>query len=291
MHEPEKAKTSQLNVRILPPWWLSKPAIVVYSLIVLLIIAYFIQQVRNRRQYHRQIQQSEERLKLSLWGSGDEMWDWNIKTNKIYRSNIWEGLEFPQDGIRNLSKEQLIIQQNSSLSAQQKQQFFKKQTNIHPQDIDRLQRTIEQTQQNKDDHFEATYRVRGKDKNNHERWIWVLDRGKIVERCENKLPTRMTGTLKDISQIKNAEERLKLFAKCIENISDAVVIYNRQFKVVDVNKAYQKITGKSKAAMLNKELSFPLYASSFIQSVKKHLLSHGNWHGEIEDNRKNNELY
>ena len=38
----------------------------------------------------------------------------------------------------------------------------------------------------------------------------------------------MTGTLKDISQIKKADERLKLFAKCIENISDAVVIYDRE---------------------------------------------------------------
>ena len=57
----------------------------------------------------------------------------------------------------------------------------------------------------------------------------------------------MTGTLKDISQIKKAEERLKLFARCIQNISDAVVIYDRQFIAVDVNKAFQRITGKERS--------------------------------------------
>jgi len=59
-----------------------------------------------------------------------------------------------------------------------------------------------------------------------------------VEWDEENNATRMTGTLKDISQIKKTEERLKLFARCIQNISDAVVIYDRQFITVDVNKAF-----------------------------------------------------
>ena len=44
-------------------------------------------------------------------------------------------------------------------------------------------------------------------------WVWILDRGKIVDRDDDNKPTRMTGTLKDISHIKKAEERLKLFCQ------------------------------------------------------------------------------
>lgn len=266
IHSPSDVKSRSLKVTILPPWWLSSSAIFVYSLVVLLVVAYFLQQLRHKRLYHLQIKMSEERLKLSLWGSGDEMWDWNIKTGRIYRSNIWGILEFPQDGKRNVGTDQ---------------------TNIHQQDIPRVREALNQHFNDETEHFESTYRV--KDKN--EQWIWVLDRGKIVERDDKNAPTRMTGTLKDISQIKKAEENLKLFAKCIQNISDAVVIYDRQFNVVDTNKAFQRITGKSKSSMLGTPLKFTNYPEHFTVGVKKHLITKGSWHGEIESLRDNNEVY
>ena len=265
-HTQQKSNSKALNISILPPWWLSRSAILVYSLFTLLVIAYILQQVRHKRLYHLQIKLSEERLKLSLWGSGDEMWDWNIKKGKIYRSNIWGILEFPQDGKRNVGADQ---------------------TNIHQQDIPRVREALNQHFEDSSQHFEATYRVKDKD----DKWIWVLDRGKIVERDEKNKPSRMTGTLKDISQIKRADERLKLFAKCIENISDAIVIYDRQFTVVDVNKAFQRITGKTKLQMRGSFLKFEQYPESFNQNVKRHLITKGSWHGEIESIRDNGELY
>ncbi|MFT6902303.1 MAG: diguanylate cyclase (GGDEF)-like protein/PAS domain S-box-containing protein [Colwellia sp.] len=255
-----------LNIHILAPWWLSKSAIIVYALFILLVIAYFVQQIRHKRLFHLQIQKSEERLKLSLWGSGDEMWDWNIITGKIYRSNIWGILEFPQDGKRNVGSDK---------------------TNINEHDIARVRDAINDHFDNDTDHFEATYRVKNKD----DKWIWVLDRGKIVERDEKGTPTRMTGTLKDISRIKKADERLKLFAKCIENISDAVVIYDRAFNIVDVNKSYQRITQKTRKEMLGITLDFAQYPKSFTRDVKKHLITKGSWHDEIESKRDNGEEY
>lgn len=266
LQNKQESKIKSLDITIMPPWWLSRGAILIYSLITILIIGYILQQVRHKRLYHLQIKLSEERLKLSLWGSGDEMWDWNIKKGKIYRSNIWGILEFPQDGKRNVGADQ---------------------TNIHQQDIPRVREALNQHFEDSSEHFEATYRVKDKD----DKWIWVLDRGKIVERDDKKKPTRMTGTLKDISQIKRADERLKLFAKCIENISDAIVIYDRQFTVVDVNKAFQRITSKTKQQMRGTALKFEQYPESFNQNVKKHLITKGSWHGEIESIRDNGELY
>jgi diguanylate cyclase (GGDEF)-like protein/PAS domain S-box-containing protein len=222
--------------------------------------------MRHKRLYHLQIQKSEERLKLSLWGSGDEMWDWNITTGKIYRSNIWGILEFPQDGKRNVGSDK---------------------TNINEHDISRVRDAINDHFDNDTDHFEATYRFKNKD----DIWIWVLDRGKIVERDVKGKPTRMTGTLKDISQIKKADERLKLFAKCIENISDAVIIYDRSFNIVDVNKSFQRITKISRKEMMGNSISFSQYPKSFTTDVKKHLITKGSWYGEIENKRDNGEIY
>lgn len=266
LYDPELKQSNSISIQIVPPWWSSKSALIIYGLLSLSFFAYLLQQVRHKRQYYHQIQQSEERLKLSLWGSGDEMWDWNIVTGKIFRSNIWGILEFPQDGTRNVGSDK---------------------TNLHQHDIPRVRQALDDHFDRKTDHFESTYRV--KDKN--DRWIWVLDRGKIVERNADDKPTRMTGTLKDISQIKKAEERLKLFAKCIENISDAVVIYDRQFITIDVNKSFQRITGKSKKQMLGQTLTFKQYPEKFSQNVKKNLINNGTWHGEIESKRDNGELY
>ncbi|MFT6248284.1 MAG: diguanylate cyclase (GGDEF)-like protein/PAS domain S-box-containing protein [Cognaticolwellia sp.] len=266
LQSKQESKIKALNITIMPPWWLSTTAILFYSLIAISIFAYILQQMRHKRLYHLQIKLSEERLKLSLWGSGDEMWDWNIKSGKIFRSNIWGILEFPQDGKRNVGADQ---------------------TNIHQHDIPRVREALNQHFEDSSKHFEATYRVKDKD----DKWIWVLDRGKIVERDEKNNPSRMTGTLKDISQIKRADERLKLFAKCIENISDAIVIYDRQFTVVDVNKAFQRITGRSKLQMRGTLLKFERYPDSFNQNVKKHLITKGNWNGEIENTRDNGDLY
>ncbi|MBL4940980.1 MAG: EAL domain-containing protein [Colwellia sp.] len=273
INEPKKAKTSQLNVLILPPWWLSTTMVVLYSFLALLFLIYVFQQYRNKQLYNSQIKESEERLKLSLWGSGDEMWDWNIVTDKIYRSNIWGILEFPQDGTRNKSNE--------------KNSLGNIKTNIHQHDIERVKNALADHFAEKTEHFEATYRV----KNKHNRWVWILDRGKIVERDENNNPARMTGTLKDISQIKKAEERLKLFAKCIQNISDAVVIYDRQFIAVDVNKAFQRITGKNKNQMVGRPLFFNQYPKKFTQHIKQHLVTKGSWHGEIESVRSDGSKY
>jgi len=273
IHEPNKAKTSKLNVRILPPWWLSTSMMIVYGLLTLLFLTYVFQQYRNKQLYNSQIKESEERLKLSLWGSGDEMWDWNIITDKIYRSNIWGILEFPQDGTRNKSEE--------------KNSLGKLKTNIHKHDIERVKIALEDHFAQKTEHFEATYRVKDK----YSQWVWILDRGKIVERDESNNPSRMTGTLKDISKIKKAEERLKLFARCIQNISDAVVIYDRQFIAVDVNKAFQRITGKERNQMVGRSLSFNQYPKSFTQNIKQHLVTKGSWYGEIESLRADGSKY
>ncbi|WNC71267.1 EAL domain-containing protein [Thalassotalea psychrophila] len=260
--------SKNFTIHILPPWWKTNIAWAVYVLCSLFIIYYFIRQAQNKELSNIKIKESEERLKLALWGSGDEMWDWNLKTNQMFRSNIWGILDFPIEG--------------SEISADGEER-----RNIHPQDYPRVKQLLLEHKEGKSEHYEAAYRV--KDKTNS--WLWVLDRGKIVERDENDAPLRMTGTLKDISQIKANEESLKLFAKCIENISDAVVVYDNQFKLVDCNISYQTITGQSRAEALGQMLAFNSYPDSFLQNLKKNLLSHGTWQGEIESKRSTGDSY
>lgn len=218
------------------------------------------------RRYHKRLAKSEERLRLSLWGSGDELWDWRIHSGELYRSSSWlkpvelkpETRDFPPN----------------------KQQ-------IHPQDLDRVIKLLNEHLNGGNAFFEATYRLRTAEG----LYIWVLDRGKVVAYASNGSPSRMTGTLKNIHQLKEAEGRMQLFARCLENISDAVLVCDTQFKIIEVNPAFSSITGKNRTAVINSRFELSLYPSRFMQDIQLQLAKHGRWSGEIREQKDNGEIY
>ena len=260
------SKSKRLTINIAPPVWLKQNALSLYAVLSLLLLLYWLKQLRARNAIQLAIQENEERLKLTLWSSGDELWDWDIYQGQVFRSNTWGTLDFPQDDIR----------VNSSYEA-----------NIHPSDIERVQRSLREHLSEKTEHYEVTYRAQTYKGN----WIWLLDRGKVVARDSNHQPQRMTGTLKNISHLKEAEEQLKLFKRSIETISDGVFITNTDFKFISVNNSYCKYTGETKEQALASYLTFHQYPGAFTEEVKKSLQQKGNWFGEVESRRKAGEKY
>ncbi|ATC96359.1 tetratricopeptide repeat protein [Pseudoalteromonas tunicata] len=128
------------------------------------------------------IKEGKKRLKLALWGSGDELWDWDLITGTISRENTFNNTTLPRDHIGN------------SMNAMQNV--------IHPDDFERVKSLFEQHVNNeKTDFFEASYRI----KNTFGEWLWVLDRGKVVERDNTGQATRISGTLRDITTLKQQE--------------------------------------------------------------------------------------
>jgi len=221
--------------------------------------------VRMRR-YQSKLEQSEERLRLSLWGSGDELWDWDMQAGQLYRSSSWhQPLEKPGDS----------------------QQFPPNRSEIHPQDLERVTSSLQQHMHGMTPIFEASYRIKAA----NGQWVWVLDRGKVVQLNEQGQAIRMTGTLKNIQQLKETEERLSLFARCLENISDAVMVCDTNFALLEVNPAFVSMTGKSRESALHSIFELCLYPARFLHEIRQSLLEQGYWAGEIEDKRHNGELY
>jgi diguanylate cyclase (GGDEF)-like protein/PAS domain S-box-containing protein len=221
--------------------------------------------VRMRR-YQSKLEQSEERLRLSLWGSGDELWDWDMQAGQLYRSSSWhQPLEKPGDS----------------------QQFPPNRSEIHPQDVERVTSALQQHMHGMTPIFEASYRIKAA----NGQWIWVLDRGKVVQLNEQGQAIRMTGTLKNIQQLKETEERLSLFARCLDNISDAVMVCDTNFTLLEVNPAFVSMTGKSRDSVLQSVFELTLYPARFLHEIRQALLEQGYWAGEIEDKRQNGELY
>ncbi|MDP4528179.1 EAL domain-containing protein [Alkalimonas delamerensis] len=218
------------------------------------------------RRYQRRLEHSEERLRLSLWGSGDELWDWNIEEGTLYRSSSWQT--------------PVELAPNTQDIPPNRQQ-------IHPQDLDRVSDALSEHLAGKTPYFEATYRIQS----SANEWVWVLDRGKVVSYNSQQQASRMTGTLKNIHHIKLAEERLQLFAQCLENISDAVVICDNNFRILEVNPAFSRITSKSRADVLHLPFELSLYPNRFLRDIRQKLVTTGTWSGEVEEQRSDGQTY
>lgn len=260
------SEPAHLIVNIKPPIWLHRNAIVLYGFFLFLLFAYWFKQYKTKRASQMAIQESEERLKLTLWSSGDELWDWDVYRGQVFRANTWGTLDFPQDDIR----------ANSSYQA-----------NIHQDDIPKVQKALKEHLDEETDHFQVTYRA----KTFKGDWVWLLDRGKVVRRDNNNQPLRMTGTLKNISHLKSAEEQLKLYKRSIETISDGVFIADTTFRFISVNHSYCKYTGETREQALASYLKFHQYPEAFTDEVKKSLQQKGNWFGEVESRRANGDKY
>ncbi|WP_286975806.1 ATP-binding protein [Pseudomonas sp.] len=77
---------------------------------------------------------------------------------------------------------------------------------VHPNDLERVRHLREQFAASGEDHYEAEYRFA--DANMH--YVWLLSRGRVLERDEAGKPLRVAGTHVDISGLKETQEALRL---------------------------------------------------------------------------------
>ncbi|MBU2917789.1 EAL domain-containing protein [Psychrosphaera sp. F3M07] len=225
-------------------------------LFAIVIAAFLLYNLIRFRRYQSDITASDERLKLSLWASGDEMWDWNIADGTLYRTNA--------NGVYTLPSIDLDT-------------FPPNKAVIHPADLVRVAKKLKLHLDGDSESFECAYRL----KSNDNSWNWVLDKGKVVSFDEDGSPIRMTGTFKDIHQLKKIENNLKIFAQSIESIAEGVIIFDAQLSVVHVNPGYEIITGHKATEIVGTKLKFNQISMSLAQEIKSEVDRIGHWQGDV----------
>jgi len=133
----------------------------------------------------RALKLSQERLRYALTGSGEGVWDWNIATGETYFSDSWYAI---------LGYERHELPQNTSTWQKLR----------HPDDQQENRRRVTDHIEGRTPRYSIEQRFQHKDG----RWIWVLDRGSIVERAPDGTPLRAVGTLLDISRRRARQEEL-----------------------------------------------------------------------------------
>ncbi len=114
------------------------------------------------------------------------------------------------------------------------------------------------------------------------------------DELEMRVQERTRELTQEIAERQAAEEGLRLAAEVINNLSEAVVIVDPDFRVTSVNPAFADITGYAMKDSLGLEPSFMevLRADSVLENqMWKFLDTDGHWTTEIWNKRRNGEKY
>ncbi|MFO7837615.1 MAG: PAS domain S-box protein [Candidatus Thorarchaeota archaeon] len=142
--------------------------------------------ITKRMQYKKALEASQERLRFVVEGAGLGTWDWNIETGEVVFNDKWANM-IGYD----------LSEIESNLDAWKKR--------VQPDDLPKVMDTLNKHLEGETDYYASEHRVKAKDGN----WVWIEDRGKVVERKENGQPLRATGIHLNITERKYAQENLQ----------------------------------------------------------------------------------
>ena len=132
-----------------------------------------------------ELKQSQQRLRYALAGSGEGVWDWCIATNETYFSDSWYAI---------LGYQRHELAETAATWEQLR----------HPDDTSENRRRIQDHLDGRTPRYSVEQRFRHKDGH----WVWVLDRGSVVEFDADGRPYRAVGTLQDISRRRARQDEL-----------------------------------------------------------------------------------
>ncbi|ABV34659.1 diguanylate cyclase/phosphodiesterase with PAS/PAC sensor(s) [Shewanella sediminis HAW-EB3] len=124
----------------------------------------------------KQLNDSQQRWLFAVEVSRNGIWDWNLITDEVFLSDRWkEMLGYHSDELKDELKTW--------------------QAMLHPEDKAEALNTLHKYLNGEVEEFESVHRL--KHKSGH--YIWVLDRGMIVDWDSKGRPVRMIGTHTDVS--------------------------------------------------------------------------------------------
>ncbi|MHB1402588.1 MAG: EAL domain-containing protein [Thiobacillus sp.] len=122
---------------------------------------------------------------------------------------------------------------------------------------------------------------------------WVNERGETHYDEQGKA-FHSTGTVQDITELKLAEESLRLFASVFEQSGQAILITDSDKRILAVNPTFTQLTGYGIDEIRGKNpniLASGLTPTETYQAMWKGLNEAGYWQGEIVDRRKDGTYY
>jgi len=160
---------------------------------------------------------------------------------------------------------------------------------VHPDDADRARSAVVRSAANGEAR-ELTMRL--VDRDGRVRQLEV--RAKAIEESGGGPRSRIVFVSRDVTDLRESEERLLLAAHALEGMAEAIQITAADGTIVTVNKAFSEITGYSRDEALGRhdsEFRNALQPPTFYDELNATVLRKGYWSGTTWSRRKNGAVY
>ncbi|GGH01298.1 hypothetical protein GCM10007415_41720 [Parapedobacter pyrenivorans] len=191
--------------------------------------------------------QSEERFNLVAKATNDTIWDWDLVSNTIWRSDNFTAM-FGYDR----------TEASKDISY-----WF---AHIHPDDRQRVEDSVNDAINNYAEQWSQEYRFRKVDGT----YAFILDRGNILK-DEFGTPYRMVGSIVDITQLNETEKK---FTKVFESNMIGMFFSDSECRITEANQAFMAMIGYSQSDFVPgrikwNELASDAYRSSCDKAVEQ----------------------
>jgi len=192
--------------------------------------------VTDRKHYEDVLRNSQDRQKLAIEGADLGTWDWNVITGEVKVNDRWS---------------EMLGYKPTEL----KPSFNMWKNLVHPEDYDEVISAITEHLTNETLGYEKEYRLRHKSGE----WIWVLDKGRVIDYTDDGKAHRVCGTHLDITEKKKneliiRENELRL-SNLINQAGDAFFLCDTSdYKIVEVNEFTCISLGYTRDELINKSV-------------------------------------
>ena len=261
----------QVPIQVHAPWWRHPLALLAYAACAALALLFGWTRWKRHRQreqrFYRELHEREERLKLALWASGEQFWDYDLERKQILRLQPDEHSD-PETPLE-------IRVDNEH--------------RIHPDDLPHVLDRLRAHLRGETPLFQSEHRV-----HTAQGWTWIRTRGRTVERGADGRVLHIAGTARNITRIRQVDRERQITAEILRSMNEAVSVMDRDFRFISVNPAFTRMTGYSEAEVIGRGseiLNTSQHEPEFYLAMRHHLAEHGSWSGEMWQVRKDGEEF
>ena len=155
--------------------------------------------------------------------------------------------------------------------------FTSWESRLHPDDHDWVLAQV-QTHLTERSPYDLIYRLRTK----ADDYRWINARGQAIwDEAGN--PTRMAGSICDITERKQAEQKIREQAALLDEATDAIFVQGLEHQILFWNKGAERMYGWTASEAIGQDAEQLLYretSSDFVE-IQAELMSKGEWQGEL----------
>ena len=181
----------------------------------------------RRNKAEQYLKESEQRYELAVTGSNDGLWDWDLVSNKVYRSPQYK---------------KLLGYENSDIK--QEHDFWL--DHLHPADRPRAENSINAHLEDANKPYDVEFRLRTRSGE----YRWFRGRGSALRDANGK-PYRVSGSITDITDLKEIQDDLSRFKLSLGEISENIFMFDPEtLAFFYVNKSAIDDTGYTEAELM-----------------------------------------